>query len=385
MDDTLKLVGPDFSYSDALNHLTQEALKKEREEGKDIQKMPLRPSSSGNCERELAYSLNEYRGNAKYDREVINPETSRIFSLGHSVEYNILGEMYKYYKDLFQIRYKQQILSYIFLESKIKPEWSTWIEGSTDFVLWSEKFKSVGDIKSKKEKYSSYRESDWDETNEKYGRMRSIQRIGDTGFYADDVEAFLLELNDPFVAANVLQLNLYACNPFLKERGIDHAFLLYYSKNTSRLRELRFKPSQKLYDYVLQKFTNAFEAVEQGNPELAQKEFKLGSMKCAFCNFKNTCWSDADPLKMWFKSLPPKAWPTDTHRLDAEDQQLVEQLYADYVQSQDLEQKSIDLDAEICHIMVKLGISKLRFPDGNVYEVKFYKSPKEHYRLKRSK
>jgi hypothetical protein len=88
---------------------------------------------------------------------------------------------------------------------------------------------------------------------------------------------------------------------------------------------------------------------------------------------------------MWFKTLPPKAWPTDTHRLETEDQTEIEALYEKYVQAVDLEQKTVDLDAQICHLMVEMGVSKLRFPDGNIYEVKFYKSPKEHYRLKRSK
>jgi hypothetical protein len=214
--------------------------------------------------------------------------------------------------------------------------------------------------------------------------MKSIQRIGETGFYADDVEAFLKEVNDPFLAANVLQLNLYAMNQFLKERGIDHASLFYYNKNTSRLRELRFRPSQVLYDYVLNKYKSAFIAVEKGDVELAKKEFKLGSMKCAFCPFKKACWSDSDPLKLWFKQLPPKSWPKDTARLE-DAGILLEELYADYLEVCDSEAAADVLDGKICDVLVDSGVNKVRFADGNIYEVKLYKSPREHYKLKRSK
>jgi hypothetical protein len=375
--------GADFSYTDALNHLTYEYNKKQVEEGKSYQKMPIRPSSSGNCERELAYSLNEYRGIARYEKKIIDPELSRIFSLGHSVEYALIKDIKQYLAGLFQVRYQQQVLSFMRLESKVDPKFSSWVEGSIDLVLWSDTVKLVADVKSKKEKYSNYRDSDWTDTNEKYGRMASLQKIGETGFYAEDIEAFLKEVDDPFLAANILQINLYAMNNFLVERGIDHAALFYYSKNTSRLRELRFKPSQALSDYVLNKFKSAFDAVEQGDVDLAKKEFRLGSMKCAFCNFNKTCWSDSDPLKAWFKTFPPKQWPTDTHAIDGGED--LERLYDQYLLVSGSEDEATKLDLDMCNILVDNRVSKVRFADGNIYEVKLYKSPKEHYRLKRSK
>ncbi len=373
-----------MAYSDMLNFLSSEATKKSREDGTDFQKMPLRPSSSGNCERELAYALNEYRGRAKYEKELLSPETMRIFGLGHSVEYALLKDMKQYFKDIFQVRYQQQMLSFMYLESKIDPKWSSWVEGSIDFVLWSDKFKAIGDVKSKKEKFSSYRDSDWTDTNEKYSRMSTLTRIGDTGFYAEDIEAFLQEVNDPFLAANIMQINLYANAEFITERGIDHCILIYYSKNTSRLRELRFKPSRALSDYVKAKFASAFDAVEGGDPTLAKKEFRLGSMKCAFCNYKKECWSDADALKMWFKQLPPKQWPERTEQL-GELGTALENVYLKYQDTKTMVSATEALDLEICNLLVDAGIRKVKFGDGEVYEVKLLKSPKEHYELRRSK
>jgi CRISPR/Cas system-associated exonuclease Cas4 (RecB family) len=380
---TTIIKGPDFSITDALNHLTSESVLKDREEGKDISKMPLRPSAAGQCERELAYALQEYRGLAKYDKPLLSPETMRIFSLGHSVEYSLLSEFRKYFKDVFDLRYQQQVLSFGALTSKHKKEWSYVLEGSIDFVLWGKQFKMIGDVKSKKEKYSSYRDSSWEEDDYKYSKMRSLVKIGDTGYYADNIEAFLEELNDPFIAANVLQLNLYAMNPFITERNIDSAFLVYYNKNTSKVRELRWRPSQGLYDYVINKFKNAFNAVEEEQVEQAKKEFRLGSMKCAFCSYKATCWSEEDALKKWFKNLPPKSWPKDTHRMEGFE--ALEQLYSDYNIATTLATDVEELDQKICNVLVDEGVSKVRFSDGSIFEVKLYKSPKEHYRLKRSK
>lgn len=385
MSNIKNLVGPDFSYTDALNHMTEESIKRAREAGDDFQKSPLRPSAAGKCERELAYDLMEYRKLAQYEKELNTPELHRLFALGHSIESHILWQFKEQFKPLgISVRYQQQNLSFMHLSSTVDPKYDAWVEGSIDFVLWSDKFKAIGDVKSKKEKFSSYRESTWEEDNEKYSKMKTLQKIGEEAFYAEDVEAFLIELNDPFLAMNVLQLNLYANNIFITERNIDHCVLIYYSKNTSRIRELRFKPSKSLHDYVLNKFKYAYEAVEAGNPELAKKEFALGTIKCAFCAYKKECWKADDPLRLYFKSLPPKSWPKDTSRL-GDDGLALEELFEQYMQAE-LEASAVkNLESEIIDILTEIKVNKIRLANGYIYEVKLYKSPNEHFKLKRSK
>lgn len=380
-----KILGPAFGYAAALDHLTSEHIKKQREDGTEFQKTPIRPSAAGHCERELAYALMEFRGLAKYDKPLNSPELHRVFGLGHSIEYHLLREMETQFKNLFSVKYKQQSLSFLYLESQVDSKFSQWVEGSTDFVLWSEKHRAIGDVKSKKAKFSSYRDSDWEETNDKFERLATMQKIDEACYYIDDLPAFLREYPDPFLRANFLQLNLYALNPFIAERGIDHAFLIFYNKATSELRELRFRPSKELYDYVLQKFSNAFSAVEKIDPEMAKKEFALGSMKCAFCSYRETCWPESDPLKTYFKTLPPKRWPRDTNRLPEDLAEAIENAYEAYKSAAAAASNMTLTEEELTNLLVDNKLDKIRFADGEIYEVRLYKSPREHFKLKRSK
>lgn len=378
------MLGPDIGYADIIDHMTTERLKKEMAEGKHISKSPLRPSSAGNCTRELAHALSEYHKLATYEREVNEPEMERIFKLGYSVERHVLDAMRDTFKDLFEIRYTQQVLSFVKLVAKNKPQLAQWLEGSLDGVLYSAQNKCIFDVKSKKVKWSNYRKDNWDEFSYELSRMSSVKKITDKAFWVEDLEAFLTEVNDPFLAANFLQLNLYALNPFIVERGIDHAAILQYSKNDSRLREIRFKPSPKLYDYVINKMQLAMDAVDQDNLELAPKEFQLGSIKCAFCNYKTTCWSDSDPLKAFFKALPPKRWPKDTNRL-GDAGAVLEEIYADMKGQQVAMESFGKLENELLEALLEEEVDKVRFADGEVYEVKLLKSPREHFELRRSK
>jgi hypothetical protein len=379
----LNIPGPEIGYTDILDTLTNEYLKEQRETGKDVSNTPLRPSAAGKCSRELAYELMEYAGFAKYDKDLYNANTHRIFGLGHSVEYHIIKEMEQRFKGLFQIKYKQQSLSFARLEAKNHPQLSQWLEGSSDLTIWSEKYKCLADVKSKKAKYSSYRNSDWEETADKLGRMQSVTKMTENCFYVNNLREFLKQI-DAFWAMNFFQINLYACNPFMVERGIDHASLFYYNKNTSELREIRFKPDQELYNETIAKFQRVLDAVDQKQPELATKDQKFGSMKCAFCSFKKECWSEGDALKAFFKSLPPKAWPKDTDHLGDAGYAL-EELYGEFKQVQHAEEKKKQLEDDIIQVMAELGVSKIRFHDKEVYELKYLKSPREHVELRRSK
>jgi hypothetical protein len=371
-----KILGPEVGYVDILNFATVEHLKKEAEKGP--QYSPLRPSASGKCTRELAYELTEYAGIARYEKEVITPETHRIFALGHSVEWHILKQLEQHTGEYFKVKYKQQGLSFFKLEATNKPELSQWLEGSIDACFYSPSHRAVIDFKSKKDKYSSYHKSSWDETTEKLSNMESVQMIGDSGtsFWAEDLEAFLKELDDPFFEANFLQLNLYANSQFLMERGVDHGAIIQINKNDSRLREVRFKPSRALYEKTKAKFEAALAAVDAGDPELAPRDHLLGSIKCAFCSFKKHCWrveSDEDPLKSYFKTLPKKGWPTDLNRLDAGSQQLLGEAYEAFKASQEASEKTEVVEKEIIDAMLKANVRKVRFGDGKIYEIKTLK------------
>lgn len=378
-----KILGPDLGYTDILNTLTEEHIKQQRESKADTSRTPLRPSASGKCSRELAFELMEYAGFARYDKELYGAETHRIFSLGHNIEHHIIREMQQQFKGLFELKYMQQSLSFAKLEAVNHPNLNQFLEGSTDLVLMSEQHKCIVDVKSKKEKYSSYRNSDWDEYNDKLAKMKSVQKITDTCFYVDDLRSFLKEI-DAFFAMNFYQLNLYACNPFIVERGIDHASIIQYAKSTSRLREIRFKPDPVIYEETIQKFRDVLAAVDNQQPELAKKDHAFGSMKCAFCSFKKECWSEGDALKAFFKNLPAKAWPKDTSRLGQAGEQL-EDLYAAYQAVEDAEAQKEAIANDIIAIMTELTEPKIKFANGDVYELKYLKSPREHIELRRSK
>jgi hypothetical protein len=378
------LLGPDVGYLDIVNEHFREKAIKAFQEGTNFQKTPLRPSAAGNCTRELAYQLMEFHKFAKYEKEPTSPELDRIFKMGHSVESLMIRDMREAYKELFEIKYTQQSLSFAFLKATNNPDLSQWLEGSTDLVIIGKKYKCIADWKSKKDKFSSYRESAWSEFEDKLSRMRTVRQLTDTAFYMDDVEAFLNELRDPFLAANFLQLNLYALNPFIVERGIDHASVFQFNKNDSRIRELRFRPSQKLYDYVIYKMQAALDAADHKEPERAEREFPLGSIKCAFCDYRKTCWPSDDPLRLYFKTLPPKQWPTDTSRL-GDAGEVLEELHSAYKLALLALEDVNKLEQEMINVTLETEKSKIRFADGEIYEVKLYKSPNEHFKWKRSK
>lgn len=363
-------LGPATGYVDLLDAVTTANLQKQEDEGKGFQKTPLRPSASGACSRELFFQLQEFHGLAKYPKEVITPETSRLFSLGHSVEWNIIRQ-FEQLKDVFDIRYKQQVLSFEYLKANKHPEMSQWLEGSLDMVFWSEKWKCVADVKSKKDKFHAYYKTDWDSTSAKLASMASVKPIGDSqcAFWVENLEDFLEELNNPFFEANFVQLNMYANSTFLKERGVDHGAIIQYSKNDSRLREIRFKPSEALYKKTVAKFQNVLTAVDENRPELAPRDYALGSIKCAFCSYKTECWDKDDALKAYFKTFPPKEWPRDTDRLGEGGQQLDSLIDAFEDATQGAEEAK-RLEQQIVKIAVDLGVNKLRFHNGNIYEVK---------------
>jgi hypothetical protein len=371
-----KILGPSVGYVDLLNHATTEMLKKEKADGKDFQKSPIRPSAAGACTRELFYQLMQYSGRAKYQTEIHEPETHRLLNLGHSIESHIVRQ-FELLSEFFEIRYKQQVLSFSYLEAKNDKKLSQWLEGSLDLVFWSEKFKCVADIKSKKDKFSSFHRTNWDEMTGKLSNMKSVEIIEgldpskpNVAFWVENLDDFLKELNDPFFEANFLQLNLYANSDFLKERGVNHGAIIQYCKNDSRLREIRFKPSKALYDKTVKKFQNVITAVDEGKPEIATKDYVLGSIKCAFCKFSSECWGEkVDAKKEHWKSYPAKQWPKDTAKMGVTGKDLEALFHAFTDKEKAVKEKEV-IERDIVKLLLESDVEKVRTEKGDIYEVR---------------
>lgn len=367
-----KILGPPIGITDILNVATEEKLAKEALAGRT--KYPIRPSSAGKCERELAYELDEFHNGTKYDKEILTAEKSRIFSLGHSVEWNLFSQMRD--MDMFKIEYKQQV---VFIK-----RWNNGrlLEGSIDGAIVNDQLKAIIDSKSKKDKFSAFYASNWDEDDEKLSSLKSLTKLSDTAYYADDLEAFIVELNNAFLEANFVQVNLYLHSDFAETKELDCGILLYYNKNDSRLREIRFRKNKTVFDWTIEKFEGAIEAVEVNkDPTTARRTYMLGSMKCGFCDFKKNCWEKDDALKAFFRTLPKKYWPTDTHKLGDVGEDL-EVLFAKLEDSQKLMRETEQLEQDIADLMIANNVRKVRLADNRVYETK---QLKDRIKLNRSK
>lgn len=369
-------LGPPKGYTDILD---EALLAKQREELAGPRKYsPLRPSAAGKCARALAHEYAQFKGLEEHAGEVKQPNIIRLLNLGHSIEWNFLNTWRDVVKD-FPLKYKQQVLSFFKLPS------GAFIEGSLDMVLWSPEHKAIGDVKSKGDKFSSYQDSQWNEIDEKLRSMKSVDTISDTAYWVEDLPAFLEELNDPFFSDNFVQLNMYANSDFIIDRGIDHAFILQYNKNNSKIREVRFKPSRDVYDYVVNKFTEVDNAITlHGDPTLVDKEANLGDFRCAYCPFNQKCWNH-DAKRAFFDTLPKKSWPKDTNRLPVEVARQLEEIYDEYSKADAASKTREALEAELCGLLDEAQVYKVRFADGNVYDVKYLKSPKPHFELRRGK
>lgn len=378
----IELLGPPIGYTDLIDYEITEKLTKENE-GRKARTLPafnpLRPSSAGNCARRLAYELMEYRGYATYEKPIQTPATYRLLELGRAIEYHVL----RYFQLLkvVQQKYKQQTLSF-FPVKRAGDLAEELVEGSCDFVFWSPKFKSVGDVKSKKDKWSSGYKSGWDEEIARFQGFSSLVQLSDTAFYADDLEAFVSELGDDFFTDNFMQLNLYAMSPFLVERGIDHAFIYRYNKNDSRHLEIRFRPSAHLAKQVEDKFNRVSLAVDIKTPNAISRDYHLGSMRCAFCPFTNECHGGENSLTAWFQTLPAKNWPEDIGKMKNAELEKAFKKY-DKLTSTDAERSR--LESFIIKTMAESKTEKIRISPERIYELKYLKSPRPHFELRRGK
>jgi hypothetical protein len=366
-----KLLGPPKSY---LELLDEHLVNKSAEESTAARRYnPLRPSAAGKCSAELATEYAQYKGLLPVKQEQHPPELQRIFGLGHSIEYMMIKSLRE--SGLFNIRYTQQVVRFLQLPD------GKWLEGSLDLAISHGEHMAVADWKSKKDRLSSFGHTGWDEANEGYEKMQTVQRITDGLFWIADLPAFLEELHDPFLAPNFLQLNLYAMTNFIRESGIDHCSLFYFNKNDCRLREMRFKPSEEIYEQTKAKFLNVHNQVTASNAESVVET--LRQMRCSPGSLCRYCWPD-EAKRAYFSTLPPKKWPKDLSYLGADGKRLSE-LFHGYEELKTHEEHAGSIEQAILKILVDKDETKVRLENGNVYEAKFLKSPRPHHELRRSK
>lgn len=384
--------GPEISYVDLLDIKTYEASVAEEQaiaQGAKPSYNPLRPSASGKCTRELAYALMEYTQQKYYPKEARDPEVTRLLSVGHYLEDQLIEHFQKYVSDYFVLRYKQHAVEGFEIECKKYSEVAGTIEGSMDWCFWSPDTRGVIDAKTKKDKFHKHFASDWENTTDKLMNMKTVEVIGesDKGFWIEDIQAFIKELKDPFFEQNFWQLNFYASTPWAKGKGIDHGSIIQYNKNDSRLREIRFKPCDELYKRTQIKFQDAASAAELGNPTAAPRDFMFGSSKCAFCAYKNDCWKrkSKDAKDAFFETFPKKKWPKDTDRITRALGDQLEDLYAIFREEQEATDRLKEVESDILKLMEDNKIDKIRFSDNRIYYKKYLKSPYPHYELRRGK
>lgn len=367
-----------MGYTDIIDEFTRDMIE---ENSKKEKSFPLRPSAAGYCGRRLAFDLMEYKGHATYEKSSMEPNVYRLLNLGHSVEYSAIKNFELV--DFWKIRYKQQSVDLFKLEP-IEGEPEQRIEGSVDLVLFSPDWKCLIDIKSQKDAFSKAFPTRWKETLDKYKNMSSLHTISDTAYYAEDLDAFVAELKDDFLVDNLLQLNMYACSQFFKDRGIDHAVIYKYNKNDSSHYELRFKPSEALFKKVQDKFNQVNKAVAKKDPKSVPCDFKLGSMRCAFCPYAKECWPEGqDGLKAWYDTFPKKQWPIDSNKTKSGEK--LEELFKSFQEGLSNIKTKDEVEQEIISILLEEGIKKIKLDNKQIYEVKYLKSPRPHYELRRTK
>jgi hypothetical protein len=229
--------------------------------------------------------MREYAGLETFKIAPMSGEQTLLFDLGHAIESHLIRNIRQHFKAA-EVKFTQQVLDFGMIEAVNDVRLSQHFEGSIDLCLYSEKHKCCVDVKSKGDYYDfRKRKTAWDAMDDKFDTMESVTRISDRAVWVEDLIAFLDELDDPFFRSNFVQLNLYLNSDFLKDRGVDHGAIIQYQKNKSKLREIRFKPSKKLYDMTREKMVNVVRAVDESNIELAPAEYPAGSYKSRYCDF----------------------------------------------------------------------------------------------------
>jgi hypothetical protein len=295
-----KWLGPATGYTDLLDKALMEEAIKEVEGARKYN--PLRPSSAGKCARRLAYELAEYRLGWKYDTKPLEPRTKRIFALGHGIEFAAIRDFRKL--PGFQVKYCQQVIDSFYIERGIEGLPPDRLEGSLDWVLWSDEHRVVMDAKSRRDKFSSKWSTEWKTEISALKRLDTVTTISATAVWIDDLVQFFDEYGrGETLADNLAQLNIYATSEFCASRNISHGSVYRVNKNDSQHLEVRFRPSIAALDEIRAKFNMVSKAVDIEKPEDVPREFELGSFNCSFCDYAKFCRPGVDTRQAFFNSL----------------------------------------------------------------------------------
>ena len=371
------MIGPDYGICDLLDKYILQKIKDSPYKG-----FPLRPSSSGKCARQLGYELMEFREYAKYDSKSLSPEVWRLLNLGYGVEFNSLKN-FELIKD-FETKYKQQTVT-LFKLNDVDDVKGELIEGKPDAILWAKEWKAIMDIKSAGDGWSMAYRSRWEENLDKYGHMKSLQKISNNEFWTADLDQLVGELKEDYLIDNLLQINMYLNSDFARERDINFGVVYKYNKNNSKHYIIRFAPSINLFNYVKDKFQDVNEKITRHkDPNLIKKEFLLGSQRCSFCPYSKTCWPEIDVNKEYWKTQPKKKWPTDLKESNKVHKTLIT-LVTELKELSLTALKTKELEDQVIELMLDNNLEKIRLDNGEIYMLKYLKTPKEHYELRRSK
>jgi len=316
----------------------------------------------------------KHKGYAEYPEEKKEPNVKRLLSLGHSVEWHSINnfKMLSKYSPDIKIKYLQQALPLFRLDPIPGDDTQQeLVEGHLDLAVFYKGEGGFGDVKSTKDKFSQSYKTYWDETVDKFNNMKTLASVSETCWYADNLPAFLAELNDTFFEDNFHQLNAYCCSEFAKTHNITHGFIYRYCKNDSRHLEIRFRPSEALFAEFKKKANIVNKAVAQKKPELVKRDATLGSIRCAFCPYAQECWT-GNAKQAFFDTLPKKKWPTRTQRLkngmtiDASLMRLEELAGTD--------KERATLEQTIITALVDSNVNRIQLENGHIYEVKELKT-----------
>lgn len=377
----MSILGPTRGYPD---YIDEALLKRQSEETREF--FPLRPSSAGYCRRKLAHDLMAFYGFEEPLKEFREPPVIRLLSLGSSVEWHSIKnfELIPSVEPELSVRYKQNSIVLFRLDPTEKDPQGRLIEGSLDLAMvHTSGYGGIGDVKSLKDRFSQSFKSKWDESINQFNNMESLEQIPGSPYawWADDLESFLLELNDPFFEHNFHQVNSYLGTLWAKEHNFDHGFIYRYCKNDSRHLEIRFRPSYKMFAEFKDKCNSINQAVDKKQPELVKKDYAQGSIVCAFCPHKSKCWSQ-DALKAYFKTFGDRKWPDDVAKMDDAE---LSAAFETFEVLEDAAKGMPGVEQQILTKLVNAGIGKIKTESGRIYEIKHLKSPRPHFELRRSK
>jgi hypothetical protein len=366
----MEILGPPKSF---VTLLDEALLAKAEQEKLSKGNYPLRPSASGYCGRKLAHELSAWMGYSEKAWEYKKPSVIRLLNLGHAIETQALRELAQIKG--FDVRFKQQVVEMFKLPS------GRIIEGSVDSVMWSEEHKALLDVKSVGLRFHSSHGNSWAAMIDKYDRMSSMKRFDNNAWWVEDPVAFLAEVGEDALVANITQINLYACTQFMKDRGVNIGVVYRYNKANSELMEIRFKPSQELFEQVRVKYTLIEEKVNAKALDEVPKDFTLGSQACAFCPYASKCWPQKDAKREYFKTFPKKVWPEQITMLDEADE--LSTLFEELSTLEDHETRKSVVESAILVHLENSKVDKIKLENGQIYERVFRKSPKPHFQLRR--